>query len=256
MSVKIYLITNKAVEPNMYYVGETKLSIEERFLQHVRMGRRENNCLLHEAILEYGKRNFTIELLEIVSDDERKEKETYFIKKYKSHFRDGSGYNMKYETNQGRQKEYHGADKSLVEKNLSEGNAWNKGVCFSEKSKQKMKTTKQYRHSIGLYKNYGHLHTEETKKLLSDMAKSRNPPSEETRNKISLSSAGRIWIHNILLCKRMFVNKDHIITDGWNKGKGTCWVNNGEKSISVDIWEKEKYINEYGYVEGRLGNVI
>lgn len=27
MSVNIYLITNKAVEPNMYYVGETKHSI-------------------------------------------------------------------------------------------------------------------------------------------------------------------------------------------------------------------------------------
>ena len=42
---------------------------------------------------------------------------------------------------------------------------------------------------------------------------------------------------------------------GWITGKSTCWVNDGKKSISIDIWEEKKY-NELGYVRGRLGNVV
>ena len=56
MFYKIYLITNLLNKKQ--YVGITKFSIEERFLQHTRRG-----FLLTEAIQKYGKEQFLIELL-------------------------------------------------------------------------------------------------------------------------------------------------------------------------------------------------
>ena len=51
------------------------------------------------------------------------------------------------------------------------------------------------------------------------------------------------------------VKKGSDIPDGWIVGKGTCWVNNGERSYSIDIWEESEY-TKLGYVRGRLGNVV
>jgi hypothetical protein len=97
MEVKIYLITNTAVNPYMYYVGLTKFDLDKRLQEHVALGRHEGNKLLSDAIIEYGKRNFTIEVIEEVDESEARTKEDYYIRKYKSHYRDGCGYNMKYE---------------------------------------------------------------------------------------------------------------------------------------------------------------
>lgn len=255
MSIKIYLITNNFTEPKMYYVGRTKLSLEERFSQHIRMGSRENNRLLHEAILEYGKRNFNIELLEEVDEQIASNKENFYIKKYLSHYRDGFGYNMRYETADNLEKTYHGAEYQLVKENIKNGFAWNKGINFSENSKNKISETKKHRYENGLYKKYGHQHTEETKKKLSKIAKERPKPTLKTRKKISEQSSNRFCIYNVEEKQRRFIKKEGEVPNGWVIGKGTCWVNDGKKSISIDVWEEEEY-NKLGYVRGRLGNVV
>lgn len=255
MSTKIYLITNKSIDPEMYYVGKTKLSLDERFSQHIRMGSRENNQLLHEAILEYGKRNFTIQLLEEIEDEHAAAIENLYIKKYLSHHKDGKGYNMRYETADNVNKNYHGADYQIIKTNIDNGFAWNRGVNFSEKSKNKISQTRKHRFANGLYTKYGHLHTEETKKKLSEIAKQRSTPSVETRQKLSEKSSNRFCIYNADEKQRKFIKKGSDIPDGWIIGKGACWVNDGKKSYSIDIWEETEY-TKLGYVRGRLGNVV
>jgi len=255
MSTKIYLITNQCTEPKMYYVGRTKLSLDERFSQHIKMGYKENNHLLHEAILEYGKRNFTIELLDVCDDHNANQIEDFYIKKYMSHHKDGRGYNMRYETTDNIDKNYHGVDYHIIKENIDNGLVWNKGINFSEKSKKKISETKKHRFENGLYTKYGHFHSEETKKRLSEIAKARPTPSQETRQKLSEKSSNRFCIYSIEEKQRKFIKKGCELPDGWVIGKGTCWVNNGEKSISIDIWEETKY-NKLGYVRGRLGNVV
>ena len=255
MSIKIYLITNKFVDPVKYYVGRTKLSLEERFSQHVKLGSRENNHLLHEAIVEYGKRNFTIELLEEVEEEKASDVENSYIKKYLSHHKDGNGYNMRYETVDDKDKEYHGADFHLVRKNIDDGFAWNKGISLSKKSRDKISETKNHRFENGLYTNYGHKHTDETRQKMSRIAKERKPPSHETRQKLSEKSSNRFCIYNKNKKQRKYIGKESEVPDGWIVGKGTCWVNDGKKSYSIDIWEEEEY-NKLGYVRGRLGNVV
>ena len=255
MSTKIYLITNHFTNPKMYYVGRTKLSLDKRFSQHIKMGSRENNHLLHEAILEYGKRNFTIELLYVCDDQIANEVENFYIKKYMSHHKDGRGYNMRYETADTTDKEYHGAEYQFVRENIDNGFAWNKGINFSEKSKKKISETKKHRFENGLYKNYGHFHSEETKKKLSEIAKARPTLSEKTRQKLSEKSSNRFCIYSIEEKQRKFIKKGCEVPDGWVIGKGTCWYNDGTKSYSIDIWEEARY-NKLGYVRGRLGNVF
>ena len=68
MKVKIYLITNTAVNPHLYYVGLTKNKLDRRLQEHITLGRHEGNKLLSDAIIEYGKRNFTIEVMEEVDE--------------------------------------------------------------------------------------------------------------------------------------------------------------------------------------------
>ena len=165
MSIKIYLITNICNDKK--YVGQTKLDLQDRFNQHIRLGCRENNRLINEAIIEYGKRNFKIELIEEIDDSLAAEIESFYIKKYLSHYKDGNGYNMRYETSNVFEKNYYGVDKTIVENNIKNGNAWNKGISISSETKQKVSQTKKHRFEHGLYKNYGHLHTEETKQKLS-----------------------------------------------------------------------------------------
>jgi group I intron endonuclease len=246
----IYLITNRAVTPNMYYIGRTNKELEKRFEEHIRLASRKNNKLLHEAILEYGKRNFTIELLEKVDECIASEIEEKYIKQFNSHFKDGFGYNMRYE-NVDQNKHYYGADLRIVEENISKGAAWNKGVPVSETTRKKVSETKKHRHKNGLYKKYGHKHSEETKAKLSEIAKKRPAPTKETRDKLSEKSSGRKCYYNPELRKRVFLKNDEEIPSGYLKGKGTAWVSDGKTEVSVDLWEKEKYIRN-GYSEGRL----
>lgn len=220
MKVKIYLITNTAVNPHIYYVGLTKNELDRRLQEHITLGRHEGNKLLSDAIIEYGKRNFTIEVIEEVDESEARMKEDYYIRKYKSHYMDGCGYNMRYETCN-YEKHYHGANREQIEENIRNGMAWNYGISFSTQSKEKMRKTKKHRYSLGVYKKFNTNHSQETKNKISE-SKRGQKLTEEHRKNIAKSSVGRTWIYNPELDERKFVKQDELgifLESGWRKGR-------------------------------------
>jgi len=220
MKVKIYLITNTAVNPYMYYVGLTKNKLDRRLQEHITLGRHEGNKLLSDAIIEYGKRNFTIEVMEEVDESEARIKEDYYIRKYKSHYMDGCGYNMRYETCN-YEKHYHGANQEQIEENIKNGRVWNYGISFSSQSKEKMIKTKKHRYSLGLYKKFNTNHSQETKDKIAE-SKRGQKLSQEHRKNIAKSSSGRVWISNTELNERKFVKQDELemfLENGWRRGR-------------------------------------
>ena len=86
---KIYLITNLIT--NQHYVGKTKYSLAHRFYQHC--NNMYYHTYIHNAILKYGKENFSICELHQCDDADWQFWETYFIKKYNAHYSAG-GYNL------------------------------------------------------------------------------------------------------------------------------------------------------------------
>lgn len=84
----IYKITNLIT--NEVYIGKTKQSLEARFKKHCA----SSDCpSLHEAILDYGRKNFKIELLEECEEENSSEIESKYIKQYDSIKK---GYNNSY----------------------------------------------------------------------------------------------------------------------------------------------------------------
>ena len=252
MKVKIYLITNTAVNPHMYYVGLTKNELDRRLQEHITLGRHEGNKLLSDAIIEYGKRNFTVEVIEEVDESEARMKEDYYIRKYKSHCMDGCGYNMRYETCN-YEKHYHGANQKQIEENIRNGRAWNYGISFSIQSKEKMRKTKKHRYSLGLYTKFNTNHSQETKNKIAESKRGKKL-TEEHKNKIAECSSGRTWIHKKDLKERKFIKKEEInlyLLNGWESGKGVIWINNVVECLCVNIWDYENY-TEKGFVCGRI----
>lgn len=90
MSVKIYKITNNI--NGKIYIGQTKTSIERRFISHKSAARRGINYILYKAIRKYGQENFKIELIEEVENNLANEREIYWIAKYGS-TNNNIGYN-------------------------------------------------------------------------------------------------------------------------------------------------------------------
>lgn len=92
MNGKIYIIKNKL--NNKIYIGQTVLSIQERFKTHLKLARTlETSQYIHKAINKYGKENFTINLLQcnIPSQKELNNWEEFYIKTYNSL---NKGYNL------------------------------------------------------------------------------------------------------------------------------------------------------------------
>ena len=162
---KIYLITNLL---NLkQYVGVTKFSLEERFLQHTKRG-----FFLTEAIQKYGEQKFSIELIEEVKTPEQSyELEIFYIKEYNT--KAPNGYNLT-----------DGGDGIFGWQPTDEY----RQEC-SERTKQLHKNKK-----IGMY---GKNHTEKTKEKMSQSAKGNQNClgrilSEETKLKISASHKCKI----------------------------------------------------------------
>lgn len=82
----IYKITNEIT--NQCYIGQTDLSIEKRFLEHIRASRLTKNKKrpLYKAFNDYGISNFYLEMIE--ETDNPNEREKYWINYYNS-FNDG-----------------------------------------------------------------------------------------------------------------------------------------------------------------------
>lgn len=88
MEYKIYTITNKI--NGKIYIGCTQVELQRRFRQHCNEKRK--NTILKSAIKKYGVDNFTIALIETVSDREIMfTREIYWIAHYNT---TKLGYNM------------------------------------------------------------------------------------------------------------------------------------------------------------------
>lgn len=102
----IYKITNSI--NGKIYVGQTFRDVQERFKEHLRMGRKEKvgyKSRLYYAIKKYGKDAFSVDTLEECPDNKLNEREIYWIEKLDAF---ENGYNISL----GVQKEpkYHSAD--------------------------------------------------------------------------------------------------------------------------------------------------
>ena len=92
----IYKITN--LINGKLYIGKTSNSIEERWQEHISDSQRER-CIkrpLYDAFNKYGIKNFQIEEIEQVEDDELAcQREIYWIDKLRTYigFDDCNGYN-------------------------------------------------------------------------------------------------------------------------------------------------------------------
>ena len=82
------------------YIGETKLSLRNRWQNHKRQLNKERatNLALYNAIRKYGTLNFNVYILEenLDNDIQRKEREKYWISKYNAFIdaENSNGYNM------------------------------------------------------------------------------------------------------------------------------------------------------------------
>lgn len=140
----IYKITNTI--NNMEYVGQTKDTVEKRFVNHTK---KSSNCrYLKSAINKYGKENFKIQIICICFDEDLDKYEMEYIEKFKSLI--PSGYNLKYG---GQFQSRH-----------------------SEETKQKISETMRKFYKENPQRNRPQLnkkHSEETKKKISNALKGR-----------------------------------------------------------------------------------
>lgn len=242
----IYKITNTLT--NLEYVGKTVKDINERFVEHIRNGRKIMGASqIARSLREYGSLNHKIEILEVCDNDVLLEREQHWIDKLNTlHI----GLNIKNEKlNNDNDTQYWG-NHEKAKQNIDGNEVWNKGISPSEEVRKKISETKRKRYALGLYKNYGHSHTEETKRKLSDIAKKRPPISNITRKKIVEASRDRKFYHNVSDKKIVCIKSDETIPNGYVEGKGMIWVTKDKKNLNINVWDLDEYINR-GYKRGR-----
>lgn len=168
----IYKITNNIT--GKIYVGKTINTLEYRFNSHVSNGRNiKGASKIAKSLREYGSLNHSIELLEECIEEKVFEREQYWIDKLNTLY---VGYNIKNEFSEKKESAYWG-ERNRAKENLKRGDVWNKGISPNDSTRKKIGETRKRKHSLGLYENYGHKHTEETKKYLSEIAKKRKGPN-------------------------------------------------------------------------------
>lgn len=167
----IYKITNKV--NGKVYIGQTKNSLQYRWNQHCS----PSNCrLLHRAIQKYGKKNFTVEQIDVACDqDELNEKEQYWIAFYDS-TNPEKGYNL---TSGGDQCEMSEETRSKISKS-------NTGKKHSEETRRKMSLSKKGQPCYWK----GKKRSIETLQKMSKSTKGRRI-SDEWKRKISLGCIGK-----------------------------------------------------------------
>lgn len=177
----IYKTTN--LVNGKIYIGLSTKPVEESTSYY------GSGALIAKAIKQYGKDNFTKEILESDITDRKIlcAREIYYISKYKSNHRD-IGYNLT-----------HGGDGTgglefTAERRAKIGQA-NRGPASPKKRKASLINIAKARAAV---KNF------ET--------------SEETKVKISKSITGRSWYHDPACPSNN--GQYHIPPDGWIKGRG------------------------------------
>ena len=204
------MLTNKI--NGKKYVGRTSRTLEIRWQGHVSAARRnDSDMLIARAISKHGPDAFERSILEECSDDIIAEREQYWILEQKSYVSDG-GYNLTYGGDGGllgykfseeacekmRQKALGRKHSEEAKKKMSE--AAQDRVVSPETIEKRAKANRGQKRTDEQRKRMSdaqckrmseHPHSEETKKKISETCKLCGPVSEETRNKLSLSSSGR-----------------------------------------------------------------
>lgn len=166
---EVYVITNQC--NNMKYVGVTCRGVDLRWKEHLYSAYESNSqAPIHIAIREYGKSNFTVELVKSnVTPEDARSEEKLFIQKFNSE--EPYGYN----TYKGGMGGHHHTPEG--KNNISNGL---KGHIFSESRNQKVREAMKQReykqewsdklsevrkgkYTKELNKFYGKHHTEESK---------------------------------------------------------------------------------------------
>ena len=141
----IYKITN--IINNKSYIGQTTLSIEHRWKEHLECLHKPE-CIdrpLYRAFVKYGIENFKIEQIEECSDEELNEREIFWIEYYDTF---NSGYNLTI-----------GGDGNRHYKKEDVLKLWNEGKTITEISKE----LHCYRNGVALILDYYNIPIEERK---------------------------------------------------------------------------------------------
>lgn len=194
----IYKITNEI--NNKIYIGQTTVSINDRWYKHKWNAVNKRKYALHQAMHKYGIENFKIEILtETNSKEDLDRLEKKYIKEYNS-FVNQNGYNMtdggegSSPTEEVRQKlrearKNYKHSPETIEK-LKE--AWKKREPFSEEAKQNMSKAAKGKPKGPFSKEH--------KRKLTEARRKRGSYSEETRRKMSESMKGKNKIQKKVKC--------------------------------------------------------
>jgi group I intron endonuclease len=155
---KIYKLVN--IINNKIYVGQTYLSLEDRF------GKGYKGCYyLENAIKKYGKENFKYEILCLCSDQDT----ANYLEKYYIEELDSRNHSIGYNIREG------GSNSKISEETKKKMSVSAKGRKLSDEHKNKIAKTRT-----------GQKHTDRTKRDISKSLVGISR-SEETRQKMSAS---------------------------------------------------------------------
>lgn len=216
------------------YIGQKKST---KFLAEKYLG---SGSLLRKAINKYGKQNFrTCLICECDSKEQLNEMEIYYIKLYDAQ-NNPNFYNIA-----------PGGESGV-------GGPKFKGHTHTEESKQKISDNNKGSKNAF----YGHKHSYETRKLMSEKARKRPPVTDETREKLSKIRKGLKFTeeHKRRISESQKGEKGNnygkkLSSETKNKISNTVhnqvWMNDGARSYRVPKELVEEYLNK-GYLIGRL----
>ena len=220
----IYSIENKVNHKK--YIGQS-VNIKNRWYQHrVDLnGNKHDNDYLQKSWNKYGKDNFDFQILEECSKEMLNEREKYYIDLYKTMNRD-YGYNLK----SGGQDTNYVTD--YVKNKISEGNKRYYEQNPDEKIKRSIRSKEQWSNpdirakitgeNSGMY---GHTHTEETRRKISEAHKGTISKNRNT-TPILCVELNKIYKDAVTICQEFGFNPSrsgaiHEVCRGSNQHRKT-----------------------------------
>ena len=123
----VYKITNKIT--GEFYIGSSK-DVKERWHGHRNISnwKRFPNVKLYQAMAQYGRDNFTFEVVEETRN--LKEREQYWIEQFKPIYNDRRANGLNIERQKTYKKEYNHSDNGKEAKRKSNKKYWNQNCYY------------------------------------------------------------------------------------------------------------------------------